>query len=50
MNRSFTGFPPSRVLKEGDIIGLDLGAIVGGFYGDSAITVAVGQVTEQMPG
>jgi len=35
------------VLKEGDIIGLDLGAIVGGFYGDSAITVAVGQMTEQ---
>jgi len=41
------GIPSKRVLKEGDIIGLDLGAIVGGFYGDSAITVAVGQVTEQ---
>jgi methionyl aminopeptidase len=33
-----------RVLKEGDIIGLDLGAIVDGFYGDSAVTVAVGTV------
>lgn len=33
-----------RVLKEGDIIGLDLGAIVEGFYGDSAVTVAVGTV------
>jgi methionyl aminopeptidase len=33
-----------RVLKEGDIIGLDLGAIVEGFYGDSAVTVAVGAV------
>jgi len=33
-----------RVLKEGDIIGLDLGAIVDGFYGDSAVTVAVGKV------
>ena len=41
------GIPSKRVLKEGDIIGLDLGAIVGGFYGDSAITVAVGQTTER---
>ena len=41
------GIPSKRVLKDGDIIGLDLGAIVGGFYGDSAITVAVGQMTEQ---
>ena len=40
------GIPSKRVLKEGDIIGLDLGAIVDGFYGDSAITVAVGQTTE----
>ena len=38
------GIPSRRKLKEGDIIGLDLGAIVGGFYGDSAVTVAVGQV------
>ena len=36
------GIPSKRKLKEGDIIGLDLGAIVGGFYGDSAVTVAVG--------
>lgn len=35
------------MLKEGDIIGLDLGAIVGGFYGDSAITVSVGQTAER---
>lgn len=41
------GIPSKRVLKEGDIIGLDLGAIVGGFYGDSAITVAVGGVEER---
>ena len=32
-----------RVLKEGDIVSLDFGAIVDGFYGDSAITVAVGE-------
>jgi methionyl aminopeptidase len=35
------------VLKEGDIIGLDLGAIVGGFYGDSAVTVGVGRIDEK---
>ena len=40
------GIPSKRKLKEGDIIGLDLGAIVGGFYGDSAVTVAVGRVPE----
>lgn len=42
------GIPSGRKLKEGDIIGLDLGAIVGGFYGDSAVTMAVGQVSEKI--
>lgn len=38
------GIPSSkRVLKEGDIVSLDFGAIVDGYYGDSAITVAVGE-------
>ena len=32
-----------RVLKDGDIVSLDFGAIVDGYYGDSAITVAVGE-------
>jgi methionyl aminopeptidase len=41
------GIPSARRLKEGDIIGLDLGAIVGGFYGDSAITVPVGSVSPE---
>jgi methionyl aminopeptidase len=41
------GIPSKRKLKEGDIIGLDLGAIVGGFYGDSAVTVAVGRIREE---
>ncbi|MDF0650924.1 MAG: type I methionyl aminopeptidase [Nitrospira sp.] len=40
------GIPSKRKLKEGDIIGLDLGAIVDGFYGDSAVTVAVGRIPE----
>ncbi|MFZ1803515.1 MAG: type I methionyl aminopeptidase [Nitrospira sp. CG24B] len=41
------GIPSKRKLKDGDIIGLDLGAIVGGFYGDSAVTVAVGRISEE---
>jgi methionyl aminopeptidase len=41
------GIPSKRVLKEGDIIGLDLGAIVGGFYGDSAVTVPVGRIEDK---
>ncbi len=41
------GIPGPRRLQEGDIVGLDLGCIVGGFYGDAARTVAVGRVTEE---
>jgi methionyl aminopeptidase len=40
------GIPGSRRLKQGDIVGLDLGAIVEGFYGDAARTVAVGAISE----
>ncbi len=39
--------PSERKLKEGDIISLDLGAIVDGYYGDAAVTMPVGQVSEQ---
>lgn len=43
------GIPSARrVLKEGDIIGLDLGAIVEGFYGDAAMTVPVGAVSTKV--
>jgi methionyl aminopeptidase len=35
-----------RRLHEGDIIGIDCGAIVDGYYGDHAITFAVGKITE----
>ncbi len=41
------GIPGSRVIREGDVVGLDLGAIVDGLYGDSAVTVAVGEVDEK---
>jgi methionyl aminopeptidase len=40
------GIPGPRKLREGDIVGLDLGCVVDGFYGDAARTVAVGQVSE----
>jgi methionyl aminopeptidase len=42
------GIPSKRVLKVGDIVGLDLGAIVDGFYGDSAVTVPVGAIPPQV--
>jgi methionyl aminopeptidase len=40
------GIPsPKKILREGDILKIDVGAEVEGFYGDSAITVAVGTVS-----
>jgi len=41
------GIPGDRRLEEGDIVGLDLGCVVSGFYGDAARTVGVGRVTPQ---
>jgi methionyl aminopeptidase len=42
------GIPSKKkVLKEGDIVGLDFGVVLDGFYGDSAITVAVGGISSQ---
>jgi methionyl aminopeptidase len=40
------GIPSNRALKEGDIIGLDYGVIYQGYYGDSAVTVGVGKVSD----
>jgi len=43
------GIPsPKRVLKEGDIISLDVGAIYKGYHGDAAITLPVGAVSEEV--
>jgi methionyl aminopeptidase len=39
------GIPSKRRLKEGDIVGLDLGAKWDGYYGDAAVTVPVGCIT-----
>ena len=37
------GIPGERIIKEGDIVSLDFGAIVDGYQGDAAITVMVGE-------
>jgi len=39
-----------RVLKEGDIISLDLGCVVDGYYSDSAVTVGVGRIAPRAAG
>ncbi len=42
------GIPSKRALKSGDIVSLDLGVIVDGYYGDSAVTVPVGDVSDSL--
>lgn len=42
------GIPSNRRLIEGDIISLDLGVIIDGYYGDSAMTVPVGEISESL--
>jgi methionyl aminopeptidase len=41
------GIPSNRALVGGDIISIDMGAKLDGFYGDSAVTVPVGRVTPE---
>jgi methionyl aminopeptidase len=41
------GIPSNRSLGEGDIISLDMGVKLNGFYGDSAVTVPVGKVSDE---
>jgi len=41
------GIPSNRALREGDIVGLDFGVIYEGFYGDSAVTIGVGDVSDE---
>jgi methionyl aminopeptidase len=42
------GIPSGRrILNEGDVISIDVGASLDGYYGDSAVTLAVGHVSEQ---
>jgi len=41
------GVPGPRVLRDGDIISIDCGAILEGWHGDAAVTVPIGQVTDE---
>ncbi len=41
------GIPGKRVIMERDIVSVDVGSIVDGFYGDSARTYAIGEVSEE---
>ena len=40
------GIPSAYILKEGDILSVDCGVILNGYYGDSAYTFEVGEVSE----
>ena len=42
------GIPGERELAEGDIVSIDLGAKLGGYFGDQAVTVAVGQTDDEV--
>lgn len=41
------GIPGAQTLREGDIVGIDLGAILDGYHGDSAMTVGVGRISRE---
>ena len=41
------GIPGDYVLEEGDILSLDCGAIIEGYHGDAAVTIPIGQVSEE---
>ena len=42
------GIPGTRTLNDGDIISIDCGAIIDGWHGDAAITVAIGDVPDEI--
>src|SRR5437867_6715488 len=43
------GIPsPKRLLKKGDIVGLDFGVVYDGYYGDSAVTVPIGEIPAEI--
>lgn len=46
-DRVVHGFPDDKPLREGDILSIDFGVIYRGFYGDSAMTVAVGEIDDE---
>lgn len=42
------GFPCKRVIKSGDIVSVDVGAVINGFHGDAARTFMVGKVNDNV--
>ncbi len=42
------GIPGKRRLREGDIVGLDLGVEIDGYYADGALTVPIGRISAQL--
>jgi len=42
------GIPSTQVLKEGDLISIDVGAVLDGYYGDAARTYPVGSVSREV--
>jgi methionyl aminopeptidase len=42
------GIPGDRVIEDGDVVSIDCGAIVDGWHGDAAVTVAVGEVRDEV--
>jgi len=42
------GIPDGRPLRDGEIVSIDLGAVVEGFHGDTAVTVPVGEVGKEL--
>ena len=46
-DRIVHGFPDNNPLQEGDILSVDFGVLYKGYYGDSAITLAVGELDEE---
>ncbi|NQY23295.1 MAG: type I methionyl aminopeptidase [Campylobacteraceae bacterium] len=41
------GIPSDTVVKEGDILGLDIGTEIDGWYGDAAITMPIGKISKE---
>jgi methionyl aminopeptidase len=42
------GIPGERVIADGDVVSVDCGAIVAGWHGDAAMTVAVGEIPDEV--
>src|SRR5471030_2160594 len=42
------GFPGQHILKDGDLVSVDCGVVLNKYYGDSAFTFAIGEVSDQV--